>query len=205
MKELVEDVASSDAKRASAAVRLLIKRRDPVCVPILLPLAISEDIEVQSRAVMVLSHFLTTQHREIWEFMAPLLLRGDRSRKAAALLALEDLPVAEAIPVLKRIAMRSTIAQVRAGALACLAAVARIKSNLRPELRGTFEKAAASRISTVRLAGLEGLCGFHDSRYDRILLGARHDKDPGIRARYASYALEVEARSSSGAPKKRRS
>lgn len=205
MRGLIEDIASSDAKRAGAAVKRLIKRRDPACVIRLLPLTVSEDIEVQSRAVMVLSYFTTTQHRAIWKFMSPLLLRGARNQKASALLALEDLPVPEAVPVLKRIALHARNAEFRAGAVACLTAVARVESKLRRGLRGAFEKAAASRASILRLAGLEGLNELRDSRYDRILLDVRRDEDAAIRARYESYAQAVEARSGSGTLKKRRS
>lgn len=194
MRDLVEDVASSDAKRAEAAVKRLIKRRDPACVPELLPLAVSEDIEIQSRAVMVLSHFAATQHRAIWKFIGPLLLRGTWSRKAAAMLALEDLPVAEAVPVLKRIALRASDDEFRAGAVACLTAVARVEPKLRRGLRGAFEKAAASRASILRLAGLEGLNELRDSQFDRILLDTRDDANPGIRARYATYAQAIQAR-----------
>lgn len=194
MRELVEDVASSNTKRAEAAVKALIKRHDAACVQELLPLAVSEDIEVQSRAVMVLSHFIRKQHRAVWNFMRPLLIRGGRSQKSAALLALEDLPVVEAVPVLKRLALRATNAEFRAGAVACLTAASRVEPKLRHGLSGAFAKAASSRASILRLAGLEGLNELQDPKFDRILLDTRDDADPGIRARYATYAQAIEAR-----------
>lgn len=205
MRELVEDVASSDAKRAEVAIKRLIRLRDPACVVELLPLAVSEDIEIQSRAVMILSHFTVTQHRAIWKFMSPLLLRGARNQKVSALLALEDLPIAEAVPDLKRFALRAGDAELRAGAVACLTAVARVEPTLRPGLRGIFEKAATSRSSILRLAGLEGLNELQDSRYDRILLDVCDDSDPGIRACFPKYTQAVAARKGLAASKKRRS
>lgn len=194
MNDLIVDVASSDARRAHAAVKLLIKRRDAACMPDLLPLALNGDIEIQSRAVMVLSHFAETQHRAIWKFMEPLLLKGTRSQKVAALLALEDLPVTEAVPVLKRFAARAQDTEIRARSVACLAAIARVKPKLRPSLRWHFEKAASSRAAFLRMAGLEGLNALRDSRFNCILLDTRIDADPGIRARYVTYAQAIRAR-----------
>lgn len=205
MKKLIEDLASSNADRAETALKRLIARSDPACVRLLLPLALSPDIQVESRAVMVLSHFIPTQHSAIWSYMSPRLLHGDRTTRLKVLLALEDLPVAEAAPPLKRIALRPSDADLRAGAVGCLSSIARIHPKLRPGLRGIFLKAAKSRTAHLRFAGLLSLNELKDSRYDQILLSARNDSDPGIRACFPNYAHAVAARKRQGASKKRRS
>lgn len=205
MKRLIEQLKSSDEICADVAVKRLIGRRDPACVPLLLPLALSPDIYKQSRATMVLSHFIPTQHAAIWSFMHPRLLRGSKATKAKVLLALEDLPVAEAAPLLKRFALRSGDPELRGGALGCLLSIARTHPRLRPGLRAIFLKAARSRTGFIRFPGFSGLNDFQDSRYDSILLESVNDPDPGIRAYSFIYAESVAARKRIAASKNRRS
>lgn len=154
---------------------------------------------------MVLSHFISTHHGAIWSFMSPRLLGGGRDAKVNVLLALEDLPVAEAVPSLKRFALRRADADMRSRAMACLSSVARIYPKFRPGLRAMFLKAARSRTPHLRSVGLSGLNEFQDSKYDSILLKSLNDPDPGIRAYSFVYEKTIAARKRLAASKKRHS
>ena len=190
---------------ALKAKRRLIARHDPACVSLLLPLALSSDIQVQSRAVMVLSHFIPTHHGAIWNFMHPRLLRGDKGAKVAALQALEDLPVAEAVPLLKQCALRPGDSDLRPSAVGCLSSIARTYPKFRPALSGIFLKSARSRNALLRFSGLESLNELQNSRFDRILLSTCNDSDSGIRTRFPSYARAIAARRRQALTKQRRS
>src|SRR5437016_4697265 len=100
----VKKLASSDERTGERAAKRLAKKFDPEVIHAVLPLALSSDLGVQSRALMVLTRFLDRANREIWNFMRGRLKRGSRATKLTILFVLEDLPVKAACSTLKRYA-----------------------------------------------------------------------------------------------------
>lgn len=192
MKDLIAGLRSPDESKADKAAQLLAKRRDPACMDAVLPLTLSADIDVMSRALFILSRFLKQEDDKIWDFMSPKLSRGDRGTQLAVLCALEDLPIAQALPALKTLAGKRDL-EVKTRAIACLISMARIHPGSRKALSKLFMSAATSRSPLVRAVGLEGLYELQDLRYARILLKAEKDPVFEIRLRYPNYLESIEA------------
>jgi HEAT repeat protein len=173
------------------AARSLIEKRDPTCVKAILPLALSQDFDIQSRAVMVLSHFIGIAGERIWEYFGPLLAEGDKQTKLRVLFSLEDLPLSQAATALMRIFAKSRDSSLRASAVACMVPLVRRYPKLRGALARIFMQATRSRNAQVRGAGLEGVYELNDRRFIKTLLRARDDSALEIRLRYPDFARKA--------------
>lgn len=177
MKQLVEKMLSDDHQIRTEAMKSLVRRKNPACIPLLLHMLMNP--VAGDAALTVLSGF--AGNRQIRDFLLRKLRGNDRHERVGAALILEDLPLLEALPLLKRYASSNADIQLRAVSLRALLNLMREKPQVAPEAAKVFAKAAKHPLSQIRQAALQGLAASGDSRYDEALRRACEDPDPVIR------------------------
>ncbi|MBI5244977.1 MAG: hypothetical protein HY922_15030 [Elusimicrobia bacterium] len=176
MKKLVEKMLSDDEEIRTRAMKALVRRRNPACVPLLLHMLMNP--VAGDAALSVLARF--AGNKQIRDFLLGKLRGKSRQARIEAALILEDLPVLDALPLLKRYASSNENLQLRAVSLRALLSLLRENPQISREAGRVFAKAAKHPAAQIRQAALQGLAATCDPRHDPSLRQACEDPDPVI-------------------------
>ncbi|HBL15731.1 MAG TPA: hypothetical protein DD417_02925 [Elusimicrobia bacterium] len=175
LESLIAELDCADAGRSARAVGILMRRKDPSCVPLLLPLSVSPNFTAACSALAVLPVF--GDNRMICHFLLERLRSRDAGVRERAAFALKDLPQRRAFPALMKSATRDRNASVRAWSLHALSKLMWNNSKRMAACRRIFLKATRSPSPQIRHAGFEGLFSLPGDRLKRVLERALRDRD----------------------------
>ncbi|MCX5787509.1 MAG: hypothetical protein NTX64_03205 [Elusimicrobia bacterium] len=166
-----------EAEIRDQAVKALVRRKKPACIPLLSHMLMNP--VAGDAALNVLSK--SAGQRGLRDFVLRQLGSKIRSARLDAAALLADLPVAEALPLLKKYAASDADLELRELCLSALLNLLRERVCSAKDVGRVFAAAAGHRSPRIRQTALRGLAATRDPAYAALLRKAGKDPDPVIR------------------------